>query len=717
MSLRYKGAVLSTVPPTTNTTVAPGIWTLEQQYLAQGGSAWPEVPYPNVFQNVSLLLTGDGTNGAQNNTFLDSSTNNYTITRSVGAATQGTFSPYGTLWSNYFDDTSSLSTPNQTAFNFGTGNFTVEAWVYPTGVATTYGRQVVGKSNGSSGWALLVNRTINGDYGIVATNASGTALVVNTTSLLPLHQWAHIAWVRSSGTAKLYLNGVEVASAADTSNDTNTNTLWIASQANNGANQNFPGYISNLRIVKGTAVYTSNFTPSTTPLTAVSGTSLLTCQSNRFLDSSANNFVITPTGSPAVQRFSPFKPTSAYDAATIGASGSFSGSDVLSAGTGTNFDLGSGDFCMESWFYSINGANAGLICKRQSFNAGGWAFGALRFSAVVGTTWRDPVVGASGSTCKKGEWTHVVVTRSGNDFRYFTNGVLTSYTSYSGAIQQMTAHNLVFGNAGTTIEGPLTGYMTDSRLTIGSIPAAYQTSSTTTNTQIFTPPTSPIASSTGTILLKYQNSGIPDSAMINDIQTVGNAQVSTSIKKYGTGSLYFNGTTDYLSIADNPNFEFGSGNFTVEAWVYLTGYAANASGSYASCLLDKDSAASNSRAFSFAIQGTASSWTGIYMLLGNSSGALQSVSGSVSLSLNTWYYITYTRSNGVGYVFVNGTLLNSGTLTTDIVNTTVPVLVGAGGYSGYPYRLPGYVDDLRVTKGIALYTGSFTPPTKALPTY
>mgnify|MGYP003349823598 CR=1 FL=1 len=60
-----------------------------------GGGGDPQFDY------VTLLLNGDGTNGGQNNTFLDSSTNNFTITRN-GNTTQGSFSPYGNLWSNYF---------------------------------------------------------------------------------------------------------------------------------------------------------------------------------------------------------------------------------------------------------------------------------------------------------------------------------------------------------------------------------------------------------------------------------------------------------------------------------------------------------------------------------------------------------------------------------------------------------------------------------------
>ena len=75
------------------------------------------------FNSVSLLLHGDGTDGAQNNTFLDGSTNNFTITRN-GNTTQGAFSPYGDRWSNYFDGTDSLTFTGATS---GAGDFTTEA--------------------------------------------------------------------------------------------------------------------------------------------------------------------------------------------------------------------------------------------------------------------------------------------------------------------------------------------------------------------------------------------------------------------------------------------------------------------------------------------------------------------------------------------------------------------------------------------------------------
>jgi hypothetical protein len=79
-----------------------------------------------------------------------------------------------------------------------------------------------------------------------------------------------------------------------------------------------------MRVVKGSGV--TSVTVPTTPLTAISGTELLTCQTNRFVDNSTNNFAITVNGNTSVQPFSPFAPSAAYDPSVNGGSGYFDGS-------------------------------------------------------------------------------------------------------------------------------------------------------------------------------------------------------------------------------------------------------------------------------------------------------------------------------------------------------------------------------------------------------
>jgi hypothetical protein len=140
------------------------------------------------FNLVSLLLPGNGTNGAQNNTFLDSSTNTFTITRN-GNTTQGTFSPFSqTGWGNYFDGSSSL-TPSSGAFlNLGTNPYTIEFFVYLT--ANSAANHLVA-ANDTNGLVIIVGNTKT------SLNKFGVGDVVATGSGLSTNTWHHVAVVRA----------------------------------------------------------------------------------------------------------------------------------------------------------------------------------------------------------------------------------------------------------------------------------------------------------------------------------------------------------------------------------------------------------------------------------------------------------------------------------------------------------------------------------------
>jgi hypothetical protein len=165
---------------------------------------------------VTLLLHGNGTNGAQNNTFLDSSSNAFTITRN-GTPTQGSVSPFGPDWSNYFNTTAdSLTSPSNTAIQLETSTvFTVEAWVYLNGVGSTQGT-IVGTRAGVavSGWELRVSTSRQVQFYYTGVAASTT----NSTTVLSIGTWYHVAFVRNGSTAIIYINGV-----LDTQNNAITN--------------------------------------------------------------------------------------------------------------------------------------------------------------------------------------------------------------------------------------------------------------------------------------------------------------------------------------------------------------------------------------------------------------------------------------------------------------------------------------------------------------
>ena len=128
------------------------------------------------FNRVTLLLPGNGTNGAQNNTFLDSSTNNFTITRN-GNTTQGTFSPFSqTGWGNYFDGTDDyLSVADNAVLRPGAGAFTLEAWIYrgASGAAHT----IYAKGGASTGIVFQVTSTNVLRFTHTTTNIDSTGTI------------------------------------------------------------------------------------------------------------------------------------------------------------------------------------------------------------------------------------------------------------------------------------------------------------------------------------------------------------------------------------------------------------------------------------------------------------------------------------------------------------------------------------------------------------
>jgi hypothetical protein len=510
------------------------------------------------FYSVTSLLHGDGTNGAQNNTFLDSSTNNFTITRN-GNTTQGSFSPFSqTGWGNYFDGSGdSLTLSSNAAFAPGTGDFTVEAWIFPTAAWGTWdGIFVVDVTGG------IYFGKLDTGFGL---RAYATANIVSTTAP-DINKWTHVAVSRAGTTVRLFINGALVASATSSQNF-GQGIAYIGNSPSPG--EDFPGYISNLRLVKGTAVYTADFTVPTTPLTAITNTSLLTCQANRFLDASSNAFAITRNGDVSVQPFSPFNPTTAYSTSAVGGSGYFDGSgDYLSIANNSAFNLGTNNFCIEGWFYPTT-SNAtqlvfnkwGTVSDTQSM----FQIGRISstFYAQLKTT--GGFVTLSTATWIPNAWNHFAVVRNGSTISAYLNGSRFG-TDTSNPTLNSGTETMTIGSK--QAQDYFTGYITDCRIVNGS--AIYDPTQTS-----ITVPTAPLTAVTNTAFLPANtNAGIFDNAAVADYETVGNAQISTSVKKYGTGSMSFDGTGDWLVAAPSANWDFGSGDFTIEMWINPSGTTA-----------------------------------------------------------------------------------------------------------------------------------------------
>jgi hypothetical protein len=646
---------------------------------------------PN-FKQVSLLLHGDGTNGAQNNTFLDSSTNNFTVTRN-GNTTQGSNTPFSQAdgyWSNYNTNTSSyLTIATNAAFTYGLNDFTIECWINLT--ATGILQIIIDQRNSGTSTDVIPTIYVSASN-VLIYFVSGADRITGTTALT-VGIWYHVAVSRSTLNTKMFLNGVQEGSTYTDANN------YVACQVVIGALSytSYPpvtlvGYFSNVRIVKGTAVYTSAFTPPTTPLTAITNTSLLTCQSNYFKDNSSNNFTLTATGTPSVQPFSPFAPTSAYSTSVNGGSMYFDGTgDYLELASNAAFQFGTGDFTVETWIYGTSLAVQNTITDfRPSGTNGAYLlFGVKTTGALfIVVNGADQITSSAGAIAIN-TWNHVAVSRSGTSTKMFINGI------QAGSTYTDTTNYLLAGiRIGQSVFG---GYPENFNGYISSLRTVNGTAVYTAN---FTPPTAPLTAITNTqLLLSGTNAGIYDNAIKNDLETVGSAQVSTSVKKYGTGSMYFAGGTDYFTLPSTPNLAMGSGDFTWELWVYVNSFS-----SFQAFIDSRTS--TNGEGLYFGINYNSNAVV-IY-----DNGNAPILTSSTTLTASTWTHIALVRNAGTLTLYFNGVSVGSVANTFNLSSTKYSIGIILSVLS---YSLNGYIDDLRITKGVARYTANFTPPTAAFP--
>ena len=173
----------------------------------------------------------------------------------------------------------------------------------------------------------------------------------------------------------------------------------------------------------------------------------------------------------------------------------------------------------------------------------------------------------------------------------------------------------------------------------------------------------------------------------------GNAQITTTDPKFGTGALTLDGTGDFLTVASDAKFAFGTGNFTVECWVYV------------------NSGNSNNGLFTF---GGTSSGLALSVISGQWTLSTAGSGGTTMGAVTTgaWQHLAVARSGSSLRLFIDGTQL--GSTVTDSTNLTDNALK-IGYYYSSSYAINARIDEFRVTKGVARYTANFTAPVAAFP--
>jgi len=658
--------------------------------------------------------------GCNSNNFLDNGPNAFPLTITAVIPSVQRYSPFGNYsltppsYSTSFNATTGntstdyITVPYSASHNLAANNFTIESWIFPKETpAVSYGIINNWQNEGEFSFNMSSSRLLKFGW-TNAASGNTTSDLNGTTATITLNTWNHVAVVRDGATMKLYVNGV--ADATTFNNGANTiyyyngtaKDLRIGVGNDLGAGTYFSGYISNLRLVNGTAIYTANFTPPTGPLTSVANTRLLTCQNTTLIDNSTNASTLTPTTSPKPKEFNPFSyntsSTQSYSPAIHGGSLYFDGTgDYLTIPYNAAYNIAANtSMCFEGWVYTTS-TNTFVMANRN------WAFGStgptwgFSINSGITPTWNLAGTGSATYVMAQsaingvlGQWNHYAFTRdASNVVRIFVNGVLGVSRTDSQAMTSVSGS--IFVGVSSNLASPYAlGYMTDVRFVVGS--PVY--------TANFVPPDTPLTAIANTqLLLNGTNAGIYDGSLMNDFETLDNTQISTSVKKYGTGSISFDGTGDWLLVPDNVNQQLTAGDFTIEGWVYL-----NAIGV----------------AYGIVSKGAAATGWSVNITSGNKlqfSYTASNLTGGTSLAASTWYYFSVVRSGtatGNLKLYLNGLLeATSGGAVTDSFTQTTSLYVGASRTG--TTALNGYIDELRITKGYARYTANTAAPTQAWP--
>jgi hypothetical protein len=345
----------------------------------------------------------------------------------------------------------------------------------------------------------------------------------------------------------------------------------------------------------------------------------------------------------------------------------------------SDFAFGTGDFTIECWAYTTTHTSSSRIIS-QDYDNNGSGNGTFLFyrsgstmqfySSNNGSSW-DNVSGLTIGVIPVNTWTHLAVTRLNGTVYTWLNGIQQNSVSGNGNITN--TGNVRIGCYGAGTGEFWNGYIQDLRIYNG--------------------------------VAKYTSNFIPASTDPDILpDTPSGVSGGSKLTKVTDGAVAFDGTGDYLTIADDADFEF-DGDFTLECFVYLT------SNSGAQVFFSKG----NGGSYSPFVLYTPSEST-ILQFLASTSGSSWALdlngSASYPLPLMKWTHLAAARSGSSVKIFVDGNESASGTLSGTLYNNTTSVSVGAHPDGGN--LVNGFISNARIIKGTALYTSSFTPPTTEL---
>lgn len=324
-----------------------------------------------------------------------------------------------------FDGTGDyLNTTYTTAnFRWWDTDYTIEVWIHPTSLNTggwysggTAASTLVGNgqvSGGANSWSFGPYNS-SGNIKFYYYNGSSQHGMVSTETV-NLNEWNHIAFIKNSSGCKIFVNGVgtDYMAISGTPQDNTGHDFFIG----RWNSTNITGYVSNLRVVKGTALYTSNFTPPKESLENNSNTTLLTCQGSSISDASDNSLTVTANGDAAAV----YNDVAYFD---------FDGSNDYVSRSNNSF-VSNGGGTLECWFNTDD-----LSSDRVFINHSGFAHWNLivrgsddKIRLEYKSTSSNNTQLLSSSTISNGNWYHVVGVVNDTGARIYINGELDASNS------------------------------------------------------------------------------------------------------------------------------------------------------------------------------------------------------------------------------------------------------------------------------------------------
>lgn len=661
--------------------------------------------------NVALLMHMDGTNGGKN--FTDEYGAICTSFGGTGATTDTGAFKFGSSSALLGTDRTIAIADPGAKFSFTSSeDFTAECWVNVSSFNSN--SHLFGNFQWNAGYKGGWRLTIGSQGWLTFVGANNTAYT-STGNLIKLNTWHHVAVTRQNNLYRIFVDGV-LASSASNANAIPAGSLdnyfrigGKTSDPNVGIDDYLFGHVDELRITRGVARYTANFSvptaPFANPTTVINDAYQANIPMLLHAEGANGSKVLINNGyGTGAFTFSGGAQIST-DRSRFGTSSlKFTGGTDMIVGpadaSGTNLD--SGDFTIEAWVYPTGTGPYAIISRwqNQSYIFSIWS-GTLDFTWAPYST-NNALMFAG--TPPVNAWSHVAVTRQGNVWRMFVNGTQVATATFATNATPNASVNTVIGNYGISAgnsNGPFVGYIDELRVTKGL--ARYTGNFTVPNAQ-FADSNDPLFDKV--VLLMHMEASSATGFTDVKAKSIGNVGVipNTSVVRFNSSSAYFGNNqsaNSHLTIPKHSDFLFDTGDFCIEMFAYQTARSTQ----WGAFLYDGRAGATNG------------SNNAPYLCInpdGTLSGGLGGPQALVAksttvVSLNAWHHFAFTRTNGVISIWLDGVKVGSVTDASSAVCDGTPFL-GCAFNLASTTTLCGYMDEVRITKGAGRYTQNFTVP-------